>query len=440
MARRDKDLRPLEPWRQPITAAGRAVVADAVAAIERAEHRQRQRREADHTTFLEAVAAIVADVAHLHLAASSDSPSRIVVARSKRTLGHAARRYRTPAHTTRLPAILDALNDTGFIRQVIGDSSKFVRVFTDEFGEMRERMPTTIAAGPALIDAIERHGVGFGDFGVVDTGELIVLRSGRADYWSQSETLDYDDTEQTLRWRRELAAVNAWLAAADLAVLDAPHIDTSARQMRRIFGQGRFDCGGRLAGNAFWLSLRRDLRNRQLRIDGEPVAVIDFTSMFPRLCFALVRAPQPTDDIYDIPGIGPEHRAAMKKLIAARLFDNGPRRSWPKRSAREIAEDVQPYPAMPAGTALELIEARHPELAAHFGRGIGHHLMFVESEVILATLRRAMRADLWALPLHDACICPASRAEEMAGLMQEATKEVIGTEMPVGISKEEQDT
>lgn len=428
MSNRRPDLRSLEPWRRARTPAGRALIAAAVQAVEAAEQRQRRRRTDDQATFLGAVEAIVADVAHEALAGSA---SRIIAPRSKRHLGHAAGRYSTPIHTTVLPSILDGLHAAGMIRQRIGDSSKFRKVFTKTLGERRERMPSIITHGPALIAALGYLGITFGDFEIDDRGELIVLRGARPDRRSEPPLLDYADTEQTREWRRELTEVNAWLRAADLAMIDASEIDTGERHMRRVFGQGSFECGGRLAGPAFWLRLPRALRS-QLRIDGEQIAVVDFASMFPRLVYALAKEPQPAGDIYELPGIGREHRGALKRLVAARLFDTGPRRSWPRRTPSEIAAGVRPNPQMTVRKALELIAGRHPVLARHFGCGLGHRLMRVESDIMLGVLRRAMQAGITVLPLHDGVLCAASRAGETAELMREAAREMTGCALPVG--------
>jgi hypothetical protein len=61
--------------------------------------------------------------------------------------------------------------------------------------------------------------------------------------------------------------------------------------------------GGRLFGG-FWMTMERDERFRLLRIAGEPVVNVDFSSLFPRLAYVRARAAQPDADLYDVAGDG----------------------------------------------------------------------------------------------------------------------------------------
>ena len=68
----------------------------------------------------------------------------------------------------------------------------------------------------------------------------------------------------------------------------APRIDPFDRTLKRRFvilpGQPeRFDQSGRLYGG-FWQNLKSE-RRRHIRVRGEPVAVLDYGSMFTRLAY-----------------------------------------------------------------------------------------------------------------------------------------------------------
>ena len=56
----------------------------------------------------------------------------------------------------------------------------------------------------------------------------------------------------------------------------------------------RFDLSGRLFGG-FWQGLKR-ARRAGIRIDGEPVATIDYSSMFARLAYASKGAEPPAGE------------------------------------------------------------------------------------------------------------------------------------------------
>jgi hypothetical protein len=90
--------------------------------------------------------------------------------------------------------------------------------------------------------------------------------------------------------RGDIRRINAWLERASITFVDdgAEPVDVHDRILRRLFvipegdplGQ-RFDLSGRLFGG-FWQGLQRQRRSG-IRIDGEPVATLDYSSMFARL-------------------------------------------------------------------------------------------------------------------------------------------------------------
>ena len=109
-------------------------------------------------------------------------------------------------------------------------------------------------------------------------------------------------TTTTQQYRSELQGINRWLAQADIrfdaSLYDKP-VDTYARRLYRRFTQGRFDSGGRLFGG-FWQSLPNEpkrypysVRLKGLRIDGEPVAGLDYSQLNPILCYSVVEAEPP---------------------------------------------------------------------------------------------------------------------------------------------------
>ena len=70
--------------------------------------------------------------------------------------------------------------------------------------------------------------------------------------------------------------------------------------MRRIFNNERWDHGGRLYGG-FWQGLQRELRPG-IRIEGQPVALLDYSSMYLQLLYALKakhQAPLDEADLYE---------------------------------------------------------------------------------------------------------------------------------------------
>ncbi|RUV20718.1 hypothetical protein [Mesorhizobium sp. M7A.F.Ca.MR.245.00.0.0] len=143
-----------------------------------------------------------------------------------------------------------------------------------------------------------------------------------------------------------------------------------------------------------------------LRINGEPIADLDYASMFPRLAYARVGAEPPEGDLYAIPGLE-EHRAGVKAGFAAMLSSSNEMTRLPS----EVKE------ALPLGwTGRRLAQAisfKHPALVPLFGKDTALDLMFTESCILVAVLLRLAKMGIAALPMHDG-VMVAARHFEMA--------------------------
>src|SRR5215203_2974424 len=135
--------------------------------------------------------------------------------------------------------------------------------------------------------------------------ELIVLAKTERDFRRDSEGnygphkksiwVNYRDTEETRAYRREMERLNDFLDQADIEFIPdglLPKVCPSERTLRRYFSSGDnprrddFQRNGRLFGG-FWLNLKKG-RRKNIRIGGEPVALLDFSSMFVRLAYTAV--------------------------------------------------------------------------------------------------------------------------------------------------------
>ena len=118
------------------------------------------------------------------------------------------------------------------------------------------------------------------------------------------------------------------------------------------------------------MSMERGLRLTRLRINGEKVASVDFSNFYAHLLYAKIGATAPEGDLYRFRGLE-AYRKGLKRLLAARLFDEGDRRCKPRRTPKEIREGVQLYPDdMDIVELLGVLEARHRPIAGFFGSGI----------------------------------------------------------------------
>lgn len=237
--------------------------------------------------------------------------------------------------------------------------------------------------------------------------------------------LDYVDTPETGSLRREMEEINTFLATQRIELQGQPHAGfrlTRRFLLRDIGDPQTFNLHGRLYGG-FWESLPKRLR-ADLRINGEPIADLDFASMFPRLAYARVGAEPPDGDLYAIPGLE-EHRAGVKAGFAAMLSSSNEMTRLPS-GVKE---------ALPVGwTGRRLAAAigeKHPALVPLFGKDIAMDLMFTESCILVAVLLRLARMGIAALPMHDGIMVAASNCELAKKAMIEVAAASAGVSIPV---------
>ena len=252
----------------------------------------------------------------------------------------------------------------------------------------------------------------------------------------EREWIDYTDTAETNVMRDDMRRINAWLEQSAITFVDdgAEPVDVHDRTLRRLFvihegdplGQ-RFDLSGRLFGG-FWQGLQRQ-RRAGIRIDGEPVATLDYSSMFARLAYASWGVQPPAGDLYAIPGLE-GYRDAVKLGVNALLFDQHARRQWPKIE--------EPEQRLPSGWTLPrfrtaLVE-RHPILGDCIGTGLGFQLMHTKSEIIVRVLTILASKGVTALPLDDGIMVRRSHVTKGKEAMEAVSQDMTSYVLPVTCS------
>ncbi|TXJ25517.1 MAG: hypothetical protein E6Q28_04065 [Afipia sp.] len=260
------------------------------------------------------------------------------------------------------------------------------------------------------IDAIKR----------LDEPEVLILKSGK-DGDGQSTFVDYRETHERKLMRGQIARINKRLLLTNIEITnrgrdvhlgnDGNLILHHRRTLRRIFNNGDWQQGGRLAGG-FWMSMPRAERFERIRLDGEPIADVDYRQLFPRLAYVNAQADQPEGDIYDVVGDG-TGRDGWKTLLNAMLFSKSRLKNWP--------EDTRDH--FPDGTklrdAIDMLKQRHAPIARFFGTGIGFRLMRIESDMLIRIVSYLLKSGITALPLHDAILVARHHAETAKKLMQD---------------------
>jgi hypothetical protein len=277
---------------------------------------------------------------------------------------------------------------------------------------------------------------GLADFGLssfrLAGGETIVVHRVERDYVSDTRramNVEYDDTPETLRFRAELERINAAIDAADLSFAGDVQVDAGQRRLRRIFNtlddKPRFDLNGRLSGG-WWENLERGQRYG-IRIDGQPVADLDFSAMFLRLAYARAGLEPPAGDLYAGILSGPEeglYRDGVKQVVNAMLSRSTRLQRLPKGSKELLPKGC-------TGRSIrEAILSRHGAIRDQFEVGAGANLMLAESNILVAVLLRLIGLHIVALPMHDGLMVRPDDAAMALEVMREVSREQTGFEFP----------
>lgn len=235
--------------------------------------------------------------------------------------------------------------------------------------------------------------------------------------------MDYQDTEGTHRLRTEMTIINDAINTASIT-LDGQkqppvhlirqfHIPSST-SAPRFDGHGRIYWG-------FWQSLERD-RRTSLRIDGHPVAELDFSGMFARLAYAEAGMAPPDGDLYEDLGMS---RLAAKTAVSALLCREGTMVRLPDDLKAELGEGWS------GSRVTAAVAAKHPHIAPLFGQGIWPCLMFTESQIMVSVLLELLTLGIVALPIHDGLLVAEEHAEACTEVMEGVAQRVTGFRFPV---------
>ena len=353
------------------------------------------------------VASIVANLVQLHRLRPLEARLAVPLANSKKT------QYDRKGFQKLSPTI-DALAALGVIEK-----------FAPKFKQVR----TTIRATGKLLDAVRSTEIRLSDVQRAEGQQRIVLTvrpPKRYAYGSRvsNSWIDYPETDETRRLRAEMDELNSFLSSRTITLRgELPPAFNLWRNftLRSEADPRDFNLHGRLYGG-FWMVLP-EAERQHLRIDGEPVADLDFAAMFPSLAYIRAGHPPPVGDPYAIRGLE-AHRGAAKVAMSA-LLSSGPLRSLPPRVREELTEGWTLAKLRKAVTDL------HPALSGSLEQDLSLEFMFTESRILMVALRDLMRRGVPALPMHDGMMVPASKAEVGRRAMELASIEICGVAIAV---------
>jgi hypothetical protein len=246
------------------------------------------------------------------------------------------------------------------------------------------------------------------------------------------DLVDYPETRETLRIRRALDPINAYLKelrielpgvtrqGQHLRVGDSQILPIPGNGLQRIFSRGSFGCHGRAYG--WWQNIPKNVRGGLL-IDGEATAEVDYTALHPAILYCK-RGLKFDGDAYEIDNF-PRDQVKLGFNIAVNARTRG-------SAVGALADDAGISRAN-AAQLLGAIEKRHKPISEAFGSDAGVRLMRIDSELILGALRASNDYGFGALPVHDSLIAPARFIDLAAEKMVESFETLVGRANPCEI-------
>jgi len=322
-------------------------------------------------------------------------------------------------------------NPAGFTAQVLArsvsamEASGHVSLLKGKKG----RAISEIALSESLRVKLAKAGISSADIVIIPGGgETIHLKhkphggTGRAN--ARGELIDYRETAQTGAMREEMEAINEMLNAGSVCFDGQP---VPPQRLVRVFqvsgddqkAQPEFNRHGRLYGG-FWESLEWSKRHL-ITIGGEPIADLDYCSLWLQMAYARQGAEMPHGDPYALPGLGC-YRGAVKRTVASLFAKEGNLTAMrlPSAAKEELPE------GWTMGRFIEAFSEKHNAVMPLLGRGLALEFMFLDSQMMVKILLDLRSQGITALPMHDGLMVGQSAKETAVTVMKNASMSLFG--------------
>jgi hypothetical protein len=312
-------------------------------------------------------------------------PNRWISYSRRRDFYTDQQRYRGTAYTyNTVVSTVDQLADFGLLENAVAHPGSRGR-------QSRFRATTE------LVDAFDRPiSVHY------DPHELIQLKD------ADGRLVQYRDTAETERMRRELIVLNDALAAVDVT-LKAPGLVQDEYAIRcghhvlylahrayyRVFN-GSFQRGGRLYG-PWWQSAPSKVRP-YIEIGGEPTVELDYPAHHLRMAYVRVHTDPPIEP-YTLPGW---ERQLVKRAVL--IMFNAQNYN---AAIGAIVDEIGGAGARKrAVEVIQLIKAKHAPVAHLFHSDLGIKLQRQDADMAAGIVGRLLKKGVITLSIHDSFLTP----------------------------------
>lgn len=415
--------------------------------------RQRTERVRDAANYRKLIHAVTANLVYqdlIHRGSTLLYRLGIHISRSKDALrSKDTFRYNAQFMSKRLCRLLDTLAATDLIVQEVPFKQTSVRKLTKTGRTLSNE--TVVYPSGQFITLLHQCKVAdlYTDVwrfeSEEDREEIVIQNSLAIEEDDVANRQHYTDTDVHIRYRYWTRKFNTYLGTISMEVSEplkastttGLRLDLRNRSMKRIFNRGRLTSLGRYYGNTWWLPVSKTERFERVRLNGERVAELDFSSMLVRLAYGLVGSEPPTGDQYSVPGFE-RSRDAMKILFCARLFQQ-PGRTKRNNLPKDAIPLFHPAELRDTKTVLAAMDAKHPALVPLVATTVGHDLFFKESQILSEVMAQMLKHSIPFLPVHDAVYCPVSQVEKTQKIMEGMFYGMVGIKGMVRVSRGKED-
>ena len=366
-------------------------------------------------------------------------------------------RYNAIHISTVVISVVNQLENYGFLEKVRGSHGRD--------GE-HESFVTRIKATKKLIDLIIEHEWREEMLDIARNRECIELR----DYDEEKDKqvpVEYEDTPDTIRMRKDLIAYNNLIRDAHIDVLGFPekgikkisivkgrkhtwsyHIQRNQKFTRRIFNNKTWEDGGRFYG-PWWQQIPNGKENgawrKKIYIMGMPTVEVDYSGLHIVLLYALESIDYWSvdgEDPYSLPGY--DNNESTRELLKLLLLiavnvdkatDEERKKTALKAIQSEINSNLEQYQWI-ADSGIELADviddfkSRHPAIKHHFFTGAGPSLQKLDSLMAEYVINKMTKEHHPILCIHDSFISEEPLFGTLQELVIEAFNNVIKEVFP----------
>lgn len=324
-------------------------------------------------------------------------------------------------------ALVDALEQLGFLQHV--DGHQVCREDRGKFAARFRATPALLAfCNDRAVDPVKVHDHFEYEYDLPK--EVVELRATKVgEYWEKTKPpgkpMKFEQDNTVIKIEERVRELNEFFAKQKLR-------GGFHHGYVRLFHNGDapgffWNMGGRLYSQHFSESYQvlNSTERRKMTINGDPVAEIDIRASYLTIFLSLNGIQLPEGDPYLLPGLGPEHREAVKKWTVATFGNTKPIVRWPSRMLKKSPWLKQHR----ASTITDAALRQYPALA-NWGQEINGgfygirtfqwaDLMWIESEVMVSTMLELQRQhNIPSLSVHDSLIVPAKWANVAAEVLK----------------------